>query len=102
MKYAFQSFGGENGKDRFDFLIEVEELILLNLSGSVYSCFFGFVRRRRESFFELVGLYLDGDFRWRLGIGILQEEMKIGLYFGVGGWLDIVWSHFLLVLAEVG
>jgi hypothetical protein len=72
------------------------------LGGSVNPCLLGLVGRRRRSLFELIGLNFNGGL-WRgLGVGILQEEVKIGLYLWIGCGLDIVRSHLFLIFAEIG
>jgi hypothetical protein len=47
-------------------------------------------------------LDLDGDFRRRLSIRVLEEEVKIGLDLRIGCRLDVIGCHLLLVLAEIG
>lgn len=100
--YALEGLGGEDGQNGLDFLVEVEELVLLDLGCGVYAGFFGFVRCGRLLVLKLVGLDLYGYLRWGLRVWILEEEVQIGLYFGVGCGLDIIRCHFLLVFAEVG
>lgn len=98
----FEGLRGENSQDGLYFLVEVEQLVLLYLSGSVDACLFGLVGRSGGTFLELVSLYLDGDLRRRLCVGIFEEEVQVGLYFGVWRGFDVVGSHLLLVFAEIG
>lgn len=92
---------GEDSQNRLYLLVKAEEFVLFDLSGRVDACFLWLVGRRSGSFFELIGLDLDGDFRRRLCIGILEEEVKIGLYLRIRGRFDVIGGHLLLIPAEV-
>ena len=93
---------GENSQNGLYFLLEVEQLVLLYLGRCIDACLFGPVGRRGGTLLELVSLYLNGDFRGRLSVGIFEEEVKVWLYFGVWRGFDVVRRHFLLVFAEIG
>lgn len=69
--YILQSLSSQNGQDGLHLLVEIKQLVLLYLSGRVYSCLFRLVGRRWVSLFELVSLYFDGDFGRGLCIGVL-------------------------------
>lgn len=74
---------------------------MLDLSSCVDACLFWPVGRWSWAFFEVVCLNFDGNFRGRLSVWIFEEEVEIGLYLGIGCGLDVIWCHFLLVLAEI-
>ena len=99
--YSFQSPAGEDIQNWLHFCVEVEELVLLDLSGDVDASFLGNVRLFGWTRLEIVGLDFDVDFWLLFVLGVLEEEVEIGLYLWVGSGFNVIWSHLLLVAAEI-
>jgi hypothetical protein len=51
--------------------------------------------------FELVSLDFNVDFLHFLELGVLEEEVQVGVDLWVGGGFYVVGSHLLLVFVEV-
>ena len=101
MRYCLEGLCGEDGQDRAHLLVEVEELVLLDLGCDVDSRLLGLVRGRSGLLLEVISLDLNRSLRGRLRVGVLQEEVQVRLDLGVGGRLDVIGRHLLLVPAEI-